>query len=350
MSVVKTIIIGGGQSGLAAARACLELGQTPVVLEAGADATGSWPRYYDSLTLFSPARYSALPGMPFRGDLDRYPHRDEVVAYLARYAASLDVDIRTHTRVVAVSSLDGGFAVDAADGTRFTAASVIAASGSFSSPHLPTLPGQEGFAGTLLHSAGYANPEPYAGQRVVVVGAGNSAVQIAYELAKVASVTLATNKPVRWFPQRPLGRDIHFWFQITGFDRLPRQVDAPPTQPVLDTGIYRGALADGLMGRRPMFRRFDGEHLVWSDGSRERVDAVLFATGFRPSLDYLHPLGALDERGRPRHTHGLSTTHKGLGFLGLEWQRSPASNSLRGVGRDARYLVRKLASQSMRRP
>ncbi|GAA5767245.1 hypothetical protein [Streptosporangium roseum] len=91
-----------------------------------------------------------------------------------------------------------------------------------------------------------------------------------------------------------------------------------------------------------MFIRFDGDEVVWADGSREPVDVVLLATGYRPHLDYLDGLGALDETGYPRHAQGLSTTHPGLGFLGLEWQRTPSSNTLRGVGRDARYLARKL--------
>jgi putative flavoprotein involved in K+ transport len=155
-----------------------------------------------------------------------------VVAYLARYAARLDADIRTRTRVATVTATEGGFAVDTADGTRLTAASVIAATGSFDNPCLPTLPGRDGFGGDVRHSSAYINPEPYAGQRVVVVGARNSAVQIGYELAKVASVTLATRERIRWQAQRPLGRDVHFWFQVTGFDRFPaRLVGRPPGQP-----------------------------------------------------------------------------------------------------------------------
>ncbi|WP_374777413.1 NAD(P)-binding protein [Streptomyces sp. NBC_01310] len=89
MEHVEAVVIGGGQSGPAAAHALVRAGLKPVVLEASARAAGSWPRYYDSLTLFSPARFSALPGMPFGGDRDRYPHRDEVVAYLTAYADRL---------------------------------------------------------------------------------------------------------------------------------------------------------------------------------------------------------------------------------------------------------------------
>ncbi|TMR98457.1 NAD(P)/FAD-dependent oxidoreductase [Nonomuraea basaltis] len=353
MCRMDTIIIGGGQSGLAAARTLLDARLTPVLLEATDQATGSWPHYYDSLTLFSPARYSSLPGMAFPGDPDRYPHRDEVVAYLARYArdlARLGAEIRTGARVVAVEATGQaggeGFTVRLADGTTLSAPTVIAATGSFASPALPRLQGLTDFTGQLRHAAAYTSPEPYAGKRIIVVGAGNSAVQITYELAEIATVTLASREPVRFLEQRPLGKDVHFWFNVTGFDRLPaRLVSSPPTGPVLDEGIYRQALRDGRFDRRPMFTRLDGGAVVWADGSREPVDVVLLATGYRPHLNYLEGLGALDDSGYPRHDRGLSTTHPGLGFLGLEWQRNPASNSLRGVGRDARHLVGKLKSR-----
>ncbi|MFC4533105.1 flavin-containing monooxygenase [Sphaerisporangium dianthi] len=343
---MDTIVIGGGQSGLAATWTLLDAGLTPVLLEAGDQATGSWPRYYDSLTLFSPARYSSLPGMVFPGHPDRYPHRDEVVDYLARYARALarrGAGIRTGTRVTAVEADSGRFNVRTSNGDMFSAPTVIAASGSFTNPYLFTLPGQQDFPGEILHAAGYDNPASYAGRRIVVVGAGNSAVQISYELAETATVTLATREPVRFVDQRPLGKDLHFWFHVTGFDRFPaRLIDSPPGVPVLDTGIYRQALRDGRMDRRPMFTRFEGDELVWADGTRELVDVVLFATGYRPSLSYLDKIGALDETGHPRHARGLSTTHAGLGYLGLEWQRTPSSNTLRGVGRDARHLTREL--------
>jgi putative flavoprotein involved in K+ transport len=349
-SVSSVLIVGGGQSGLAAAYAALQAGLQPLVLEASPLPTGSWPHYYDSLTLFSPARYSSLPGMAFDGDGESYPHRDEVVAYLQRYAADLvrrGAEIRTGTRVAEVTSAGGdGFAVRLADGQVLAVPRLIAATGSFARPYRPVLPGQESFTGQILHTADYRAPKVLAGQRVIVVGAGNSAVQIAYELAEYARVTLASRAPVRFVPQRPLGRDVHFWFRVTGFDRLPlRRAERPPTQPVLDPGRYRDALRSGRLERRAMFARLDGEEVEWADGRRERVDVVLLATGYRPDLDFLAPLGALTPDGRALQVGGVSRTHRGLGYLGLEWQRTPASNSLRGVGADARYVVRKLAQR-----
>ncbi|MBX6752451.1 MAG: NAD(P)/FAD-dependent oxidoreductase, partial [Micromonosporaceae bacterium] len=131
MDDVDAVVIGGGQSGLAAAWALRRVGVRPVLLEAGDRPVGSWPHYYNSLTLFSPARYSALPGLPFPGDPDRYPHRDEVVDYLSRYAAMLDVDIRTGCRVTAVESDGQRFAVHTEHGSVLGTSLVVAATGSF---------------------------------------------------------------------------------------------------------------------------------------------------------------------------------------------------------------------------
>lgn len=337
-------MIGGGQSGLAAAWALKGSGLKPIVLEAGQEPVGSWPRYYDSLTLFSPARYSALPGRPFPGDPDRYPARDEVVDYLRGYAKHLDADIRTAVRVTAVQHHDGWYTVSSDGGEFVMATIVVAATGGFGSAYRPSLPGLDTFTGRVMHAADYREPSAFEGQRIVVVGAGNSAIQIAVELAEVAEVTLASRKPVRFLSQRPLGRDVHFWFTASGIDTAPLGplMRRPPAVPVLDTGRYRDAMRRGQPGRRPMFNRAEGDAIVWADGSRELVDTVLLATGYRPNLDYLAPLGALDATGLPRQRRGLATTHRGLGYVGLEWQRSLSSATLRGVGRDAAYVAEKL--------
>lgn len=346
MEHVDVAVIGGGQSGLAAAHALRQRGIGPVVLEASGRAAGSWPRYYDSLTLFSPARYGSLPGMPFPGaDPARYPHRDEVAAYLTTYAARLDADIRTGRRVTAVRRTDEGFEVELAGGGRLVARAVVAASGTFGRPYRPALPGLEGFSGTVLHAGDYRSPERFAGQRIVVVGAGNSAVQIAAELATVARVTLASRAPVKFAHQHIRGRDLHFWLKRTGLDIAPlgRFLRTPPTQLVIDDGRYRAALTRSAPDRREVFTGIDGAKAVWADGSREEVDTVLLATGYRPDLPYLVSLdGALDAAGHPRHRDGTSLTHPALAFVGLEWQRSLASNSLRGVSRDADRVARRL--------
>jgi putative flavoprotein involved in K+ transport len=352
-SVTDVVVIGAGQSGLAAVRALQAHGIHPVVLEAGPEPAGSWPRYYDSLTLFSPARYSAMPGQGFPGDPDHYPHRDEVAAYLRRYAAGLGANIRSHTPVTAVEADgQGGFLVRTASGQSFRAAGVVAATGSFGNAHVPALPGQDRFAGRLLHVASYRSPLQYAGERVVVVGGGNSAVQVGYELAQVATVTLATRHPVTFHPQCRDGQDLHYWLEASGFDLLPPEWlrHYLGDHWVVDTGKYRHALETGQMDRRPMFAAFGTDGVIWPDGTRQQVDTVVFATGYRPHLDYLRPLGALDGSGLPRHSDGISATHPGLVYLGLEFQRSFSSNTLRGVHRDAEHVIPPLAAHVRNAP
>jgi putative flavoprotein involved in K+ transport len=352
-SVTDVVVVGAGQSGLAAAHALLAHGIRPVVLEAGPEPAGSWPHYYDSLTLFSPARYSSMPGLTFPGEPDHYPHRDEVASYLRRYTDSLGADIRTSTPVTAVEAHDrAGFLVRTATGQAIHTAGVLAATGSFGNPYAPALPGQNLFTGRLLHVAGYRSPHQHAGERVVVVGGGNSAVQVGYELAQVATVTLASRQPVNFHPQCRGGQDLHYWLVTSGFDLLPPQwLDHYlGDRWVVDTGKYRRALETGQLDRRPMFTTFGTDGVIWPDGTREQVDTVVFATGYRPHLDYLSPLGALDDAGLPLHSGGISATHPGLVYLGLEFQRSFSSNILRGVHRDAEHVITPLAAHVRNAP
>jgi putative flavoprotein involved in K+ transport len=333
------IVIGAGQAGLATGYHLKQAGVRFLMLEADRQPGGSWPRYYDSLTLFSPARYSALPGLPFPGDPDRYPRRGEVVSYLRAYAAHFDLPVITDTKVHQVQRSGSLFLLRTAKAA-YRSRTLVGASGSFYAPNLPRLPGQARFRGTILHSASYRHPEPFQGQRVIVVGAANSAVQIAAELAGVAKVTLATRELVRFVPQRFLGCDFHCWVQWTGLDYLPWLKDQ--STPVLDPGKYRQALAAKKPDQRCMFVRFTEEGVEWPGGEREPVAAVIFATGFRPNFPYLAGLGALDSAGKPQHRKGVSSVVPGLYFVGMSGQRSFRSATLRGVGGDAAYVVRAL--------
>lgn len=341
------IVVGGGQSGLAAARVLREFRVPTVILEAGGRPAGSWPHYYDSLESFSPVGYSSLPGMSFPGEPDHYPSRDEVADYLERYAATLDVEIQTDTRVETIHQDGSAFLVFTEDGRELPASGIVAASGSFSNPYRPSLPGEETFTGKVTHVAGYRNPVPFEGQRVVVVGSGDSAAQVANELAAVATTSIATRHPIRFIPQRIGGHDVHYWLRETGFDTLP----APWLSKITDGAVvtdsvgFRQTLAEGRVDQRPMFAGLEEDRVIWSDGHSEPVDAIILATGYRPSVGYLRELGALDDRELPLHAGGISTTHLGLVFVGLEYQRSYASNTLRGVGDDARAVIAPLVAR-----
>ena len=161
---------------------------------------------------------------------------------------------------------------------------------------------------------------------------------------------MAVRSPVQFVPQVRGGRDMHYWLHTLRLDLLPPSVLSRLVKGTLvfDTGIYRAALDSGELSQRPMFAAFQEDGVVWADGELEPVDVVLFATGYRPSLAYLKSLGALDPAGMPLHQRGLSSTHRGLAYLGLEFQRSFSSNTLRGVHRDADYVVKALAAHIRR--
>jgi len=146
-------------------------------------------------------------------------------------------------------------------------------------------------------------------------------------------------------PQRPLGRDLHWWLARTGLDTAPFGPRLLGRRVVVDDGRHRAAIASGNPDARALFVRLDGHDAVWRDGERERVDAVILATGYRPEVGFLGGTGALDGDGRPRDRRGVSTALPGLGYVGLEYQRSYASATVRGVGGDAQYVIERLIAQ-----
>lgn len=344
-SLLDAIVIGAGQAGLAAGYWLNKRGMSFKILEMSGDSAGSWPNYYESLKLFSPAKYSSLPGYRFPGGGNRYPSRDEVVQYLRSYAKKNNLPIVHYSRVVEVKKdVSGTFQVTTSNGERYSSRNIVCATGSFSRPYIPDIPGQDRYEGEVIHSSAYMSPEPYRNRSVIVVGRGNSAVQIATELADFTDTTLAVREPVEWMPQRILGLDIHFWLKVTGVDTFWRigQSSAIHASAVIDSGGYKRRLDQEKPPQKQMFTAFYPEGVIWSDGSKEKIDSIIFATGFRSNLPFLHGMGALDENGNPIHQSGVSPTVKGLYYVGLTAQRSFASATLRGVGADAKYVVNRM--------
>jgi len=334
-----TLVIGGGQAGLAAAHYLEKAGLSYIILEASGEFGGSWRHFYKSLELFTPAGLSALPGKPFPGDPERFPHAHEVDAYLKRYAAALDPPVVLGARVERVEQRNGAFVAHAGDGSSYDGRTVVAATGSFGRPFVPELPGRDAFRGRLMHSNEYFEPAPFEGRRVVVIGAASSAVQIACDLEPVAHVVLASRKHVIFMPLRTLGKSFIFWSRVSGFDFLPIREQSV----VLDDGRFKSYFTSGRIRRRPMFERFTEEGVRWADGTAERFDVAIFGTGFRPNVLYLRVLpGALDSKGEPLHRCGVSRNVEGLYYLSLQAQRTFASPALRGVGPDAAFIVERI--------
>jgi putative flavoprotein involved in K+ transport len=343
--VLGAVVIGAGAAGLAAAYHLQRQGRRFVVLEASPVPSGSWPQYYDSLTLFTPARHSGLPGLPFPGSAGHYPSRDEMAEYLQSYAEHHAFPVQTGTRVLRVRKAEVGFEVQTENGGVLSARTVICASGTFGRPFSPALPGEAEYQGKRLHSSVYRNAEPFAGQRVVVVGAGNSAAQIAAELSRMARVSLAVRSRPHLIAQRPLGVDLTDWLSLSGIERVPfgRLFRVPDVQPVIAVPGVKAAFRRRTFDMRPMFTAFTPAGVRWADGREEDVDSVVFATGYRSDSPYL-PADALDAEGEPRQRGGLSRVYPGLAFVGLPGQRTVASGTIRAAGSDAGAVVRRLTS------
>ncbi|MFG1697151.1 flavin-containing monooxygenase [Nonomuraea sp. NPDC049309] len=337
------IVIGAGQAGLAAGRALRIAGQDVVLLETHSRIGESWRCRWDSLRLFTPARLSSLPGMPLPGG-DGYPSKDEVADYLEAYAGRFDLPVRLGTTVTELRlAPDGKFEATTNHGT-LTADGVVVATGPFQQPHIPALPLSDEIIS--LHSADYRNPRQLPDGPVLVVGGGNSGVQIAAELAAARPVTISLGKRQPVLPQRILGADVFTWLQALGLVRAP--VTGRLGRLVRDR--------DPLIGAGPRHLRrlgvsiidrivsADGPALRTANGHTAKPSAVIWATGYRPDYSWIRVPGALAD-GLPRHTGGLSPVPR-LAYLGLPYQRSRGSALLGWVGEDAALIARTFTTQS----
>ncbi len=347
---VQTLIIGGGQAGLAMAYHLRRAGVGCGVLDAHARVGDAWRHRWDSLTLFTPRRYDGLPGRSFPGDPDGHPAKDEVADYLADYAAHFHLPVHTRCRVTALRPLPGGgFHAETTAGS-WTAQQVVVASGAFHTPSVPPFAAKLGPEVVHLHSSAYRNPGQIPDGEVVVVGGGNTGVQIAGELAAHGrKVTLSCDTLGPALPQRLLGRDIFWWFSrlgtmgLSGEHPIGSRIRAQ--NPIIGTDMRRLLRTVHLAGR---VTDADGYGLRYADGTRHTVDAVVWATGFRPRYPWLH-VPVFDASGAPVQNEGV-TEWPGLYFLGLPWQRARGSAVLGWVGRDAEALTPRIAAAARRRP
>jgi putative flavoprotein involved in K+ transport len=343
---LDVLVIGAGQAGLAVGHHLAARNASFLLLEAGPEVGHSWRSRWDSLRLFSPAQYDSLPGLPFPAPADSHPSKDDVADYLAAYARHFDQPVRLNCPVLRVHrEADGYFAVTTPTGV-LHAKQVVVATGPFQRPHMPAVAGQLDPSVTQLHSAEYRNPTQVpGGGRVLVVGAANSGLQIAAELAETQSVTVAVGSKPTQLPQRIAGRDLFFWLTRSGFftvptdSRIARRLRARGD---LVIGTRSSALRRRGVAFRPRLTGFAGRTATFADGSTLKVDAVVWATGYRSDYSWLHVPGVIDDSGAVRHTAGV-TDVPGLYFLGLPWQTARGSALLGFVGADAAMLAARLA-------
>jgi putative flavoprotein involved in K+ transport len=329
---IDVVVIGAGQAGLAVGHTLKRAGVDFVILDAATELGVSWARRWDSLRLFTSARYCGLPGLPFPGDPDRYPTKDEVPHYFRAYAATFDLPIHLGHRVVSVSRSDGVFTVTT-PGTTITARQVVAAVGAFQTPVVPEFSQRLPSSVTQLHSHAYRNPDQIPSGAVAVVGSANSGLQIAAELSGSHDVVVCRGRKQIRLPQRILGRDAFWWLSKSGILRLPTntalaQRIAMP-DPIVGTKIDELARSVRFVER---VIDVAGAQLVTADGTRIDASTVLWATGYRNDWSWL---GAelLGADGFPEHDTGVGAS--GLHFVGLYRMRNRGSALLGFVGRDA---------------
>ncbi|MBF9238615.1 NAD(P)-binding domain-containing protein [Hymenobacter sp. BT683] len=339
-----TVVIGAGQAGLAAAYYLQQRQVDFRVLDAAPMAGAAWATRYDSLRLFSPAGVSGLPGLPWPGPAAHYPSRDETTAYLRQYAAHFGFPLEPNRRVVRLAPGPDGYVVETAAGPTYAARRVIIATGPYTTPKVPAWAPQLPAGVWQLPSRDYQRPVQLPGTGpVAVVGSGNSALQIAADVA-------ATGRPVYVAfddktPAMPNNRLMWTFLAITGLLGVSRHT-------MLGRKMYHSPepVVSGDLAKLRRFAnvRFIGraEEALPSGAIRGRratsepLEAVVWATGYRPDYGWVE-LPILEDDGSPRHYRGI-TEVPGVAFLGLNWLDSRRSALLYGAGPDARRVVAEL--------
>lgn len=353
------IVIGAGQAGLATGWHLARRGVRFVILEGGARIGDSWRKRWDSLRLFTPARYDGLVGMPYPSHPDYFPTKDEMGDYLEAYAKRFDLPVRRQTRVERVSRRDGRYVVEAG-GHELIADHVVVANASYQRPRMPAFGADLDASIVQLHSSEYKNPGQLKPGAVLLVGAGNSGAEIALDLAKTHTVQLSGRDvghlPFRhdgWLGRKLLVRLVlgfvfnHVLTIRTPMGRKARPgfvgrgglwIRARPWQ-LQERGVERVGRVAGAQDGKP----------VLEDGRVLDVQSVIWCTGFGPGLDWID-LPVLDEHGEPRQEAGVATAEPGLYYVGLHFQYAPSSTMVQGVSRDAGRVVDTIAARMAAAP
>jgi putative flavoprotein involved in K+ transport len=335
-------VIGGGQAGLAMGYYLRQQARRFVIFERGDSIAPAWRERWDSLTLFTPRRFSALPGLAFPGDPDGYPTRDEVISYLDRYAEIFELPIEFNNEVRKVSREPDGFVIEG-DGQTVSADQVVIATGPFQTPFVPKLSEKLEPAVWQVHSTGYRQPGDVPDGAVLVVGGGNTGFQIAKELSATHKVVLSVGSKQKPLPQRIAGRDLFWW--LTKTHLLSTTVESRLGSKLQHRDTLIGSSPRELKRRygvefKPRATDALGRTVSFEDGGELQVEAVIWATGYRPDYSWID-LPILAESGRPRHRRGV-THAPGLYFLGLTWQWTRGSALIGWVKDDAEFLAERI--------
>jgi putative flavoprotein involved in K+ transport len=350
---VEVAVSGAGQTGLAIGYVLRRQGRRFVILERASQIASAWRERWESLTLFTPRRYSALPGLSFPGDPDGYPTRDEVIAYLERYAETFDLPIELNSEVKKLELGDDGRFRLKVDGRTITADQVVVATGPFQTPYVPELAKRLADDVFQTHAVGYRRPDDLPPGTLLVVGGGNTGFQIAKELSATHEVLLSISSRQTPLPQRLLGRDLFWW--LTKARILHKTVESRLGRKLSARETLIGSSPRELKRRygvelRPRVVDVDGRRVRFEDGRELEVDAVIWATGYRHDYSWIK-VPIFDEDGRLRHRRGV-TDVPGIYFLGLTWQHTRGSALIGWVREDAEHIAERIAEyqESKARP
>jgi putative flavoprotein involved in K+ transport len=346
---VQTIVIGGGQAGLSVGYHLARRGLPFLILDAGERIGDPWRKRWDSLRLFSPARYDGLDGMPFPARADSFPTKDEMADYLEAYAARFRLPVRMGIRVDRLGRRDGRYVLSAGD-RQFEAEHVVVAMSDYQRRRLPPFAGELDPTIVQLHSSDYHGPAQLRPGGALLVGAGNSGAEIAREVAIAGHPTWLAGRPVGEVPFRSDGRAARLFLTrlVLGFVfhrvltvRTPmgrrvrskalhggRPLIRVKSKELAALGVERGPRVVGLRDGRPLLaddRVLDVANVVW-------------CTGFEPAFSWIdRPI--FDNDGLPRHERGVVPGEPGLYFVGLHFLYAMSSGMIQGVGRDAAHAV-----------
>ncbi len=346
----QTIVIGGGQAGLATGYELARQGESFIIMDENLHTGDVWRNRWDSLRLFTPSQFDSLPGKPFPKAKDYFPSKDEVADYLEGYAEQFHLPVRHGVKVEELRANGQGYHI-VSGSSSFHARNVIVATGAYRSPHTP------GFASELdpgifqLHSSAYCNPGQIPGRSILVIGAGNSGAEIALDLSRAGKRVWLAGRDVGQIPVNSgIGKAFGgrlFWF----IARRLLSVDTPIGRKMKATMIHRGTPL-GRARRRELTEAGieltgrvsgiqDGKPRI-EDGRTLPTESVIWATGFQPDYNWIN-LPIFDEHGYPRHSRGIVEAAPGIYFVGLLFQRSLSSSLLGGVGADAAYIAGQIA-------
>ena len=356
MRSVDVLVIGAGQAGLSAAYHLQHRGYVPVsrakpgsrtfvVLDAEDAPGGAWQHRWASLKMATVNGIYELPGFPVPPAAPYTASRDVLPTYFAEYEDRFALEVQRPVRVRAVRRAPDRLIVETDTGDVWSAAYVINATGTWTSPYWPYYPGRELFRGRQLHVHDYVSADEFAGQRVVIVGGGISATQLLEEISRVGDTFWVTRSEPVWVDRFSEPEIIA---SLARVEERTRQ-GLPPMSIVRVTGSHRTpwierADARGVLVRHPMFERIEEHGVRMPDGSFERADAILWATGFRAALTHLAPLGLRTQEGGVRVANGRSIDEPRLFIIGY----GPSQSTV-GANRAGRDAVRAIRADASRR-